>query len=800
MNIKETEDKAMARIIAMDEMGNFETRDKGVRLIGGYVIEDNYHEEKKEMEKFFQELCDKYTKKIQQKHKEYNIIYPKSLHGSGSLFFKSNIKEGKQSWVMVDKDENKKVQNDIWEEMQTEAMEYLKRKNCRLFMYLDPHTGGGYDENTCSSSNITDEQQVANRYERMALQAIYHQIFYSVHSDADKYVFEIATRTLVPNEKNPKYSKGDYDKVYQENNGRIYLTNTSTFKTAISTMLYEKQINTEAIYEFNVEPINYDKADEKDTTPYTYMADIVCSYMRKLFSKGLKINAETKENLVSSSNLIEMVKANVEVGLEIFVYSKSDVLYRKMVEAAKNHNVVDYYAYLYELLELDGEPEEEEDVQGCMSLEPKDISTKSYKKFYIENWIPSLNSYLMDKIETDAAGKRIFRSRIDDYVSYIEGYMGSREISYEKGLFIAGKLIAHVEGQEGWKKRSAILFKLYDIKLRAYNHRGSIDDVKECARNCNLYKAYVNTEQYVAHILRVIEYYMNSFRFEEALKVSLSLKEVGDKLEETYTEAYAASEKIAASILGDVNPVQSGQLSIVGKIYSNLGQVYAFLNDYYNSKEMFEVALQKFSSDTDDYKITHSYYLHLLIENDKLLEYNKESTLYFGTDDIKQQLKNAVQYNAYALFIFVKALKKLYISDYLSREVLEETIAEINKIDSSRRTGHPWELIYKNISESLLMIARTDNANKERYEELADKYAARCQACNQNADTTIDLIQINAKLEFMKMKDMIEEDGVVENLDPKEIRSCEKILDCKAPIRYKQLKEFLDDKITYMYR
>lgn len=797
----------MARIIAMDEMGNFEKRDKGVRLLGGYVLEGEYQEEKDGIEEFLNELCDKYTRIAQQKFPKCKIKYPKSLHGSGALLFEPELKGGEELWIKMNRwnldkntrDSVSEEENKIWNDMQLDVLEYLKNRNCKLFMYLDPYTGGGFDENPQSTSNITNVQHAANRYERMALQAIYQQVFYSLQPDAKEYIFELATRSLPLNKENEIYDKEEYDKLYFDNNGNAQITNTSTYKTAISTMLYEKSIFNDAKYEFNVKPINYDMADTKPTTPFLYIADIICSYMKKMFVEDLKVNLRVVDNQVSSDDLINMVKDNSENNLEIFVYSKADVIYRKMVEAIKNHRIVDYYGYLYEMMELKDDVEEE-NVQGCMTLETDNVNIRTYKKFYLENWIEGLNKSITDKLEKDDNEKRIFRSMINDYVAYVEGYMGSREISYEKGFFIAEKLLGHVEAQSQWKNQFKILFKLYDIKLRGYNHRGSIDNVRLCAEKCNLYKAYVSTEEYVLHILRVIEYYLNSFRFNEALEESSRLIKVGEKLEDTYKEVYSTSEEVAKSILGDVNPVQSGQLTIVGKIYSNLGQVYAFLRDYENSRKMFEKALEKFSIGTDDYKITQSYYLHLFIDNNKMHEYNKESVFYFGSDNIKEQLLNAVEYNAYAIYVFIKAYRKFYVQDYLNRDILEDIISIISSIDSSRRTSHPWELIYKNLSECLLIAENANTKKKIEYTELADKYAAKCQACNQNADTTIDLIQINAKLEFMNMKGMIKEEGVVENLDAKEIRNCEKFLNCEAPIRYKQLKQFLDDKITYMYR
>lgn len=779
----------MARIIAMDEVGNFESRNQGVRFIGGFVYNADYELTKKHLETFLIELCNEANETIKKSHIDYNVLYPDSLHGSGNVYFRELEENGNKQWQPVPREECK-VETEVFKKfIQEKVMGYLKNINdLKIFVYLDPYTGGGYDD-LGENSNITDMSQGSNRYERMALQAIYHKIFYTFDEEPDEYIFEIATRSL------PKKNVVE-NEMYSETNGMMSITNTSTYKTAISTTLYDKGMKSNAKYVFHVAPINYFNSSKYPTTPYTYLADIVCTYLRGIMQKQFNLGGSTAENVITSEGLCELIKNN---DIEMFVYSKADVIYRKMVEAIKEHRIVDYYGYLYEMLELKDDIEEE-NVQGCMTLEIDNIDIRTYKKFYLENWIEGLNKSITDKLEKDDNEKRIFRSMINDYVAYVEGYMGCREISYEKGFFIAEKLLGHVEVQSQWKNQCKILFKLYDIKLRGYNHRGSIDNVKLCAEKCNLYKAYVSTEEYVLHILRVIEYYLNSFRFNEALEESSRLIKVGEKLEDTYKEVYSTSEEVAKSILGDVNPVQSGQLTIVGKIYSNLGQVYAFLRDYENSRKMFEKALEKFSIGTDDYKITQSYYLHLFIDNNKMHEYNKESVFYFGSDNIKEQLLNAVEYNAYAIYVFIKAYRTFYVQDYLNRDILEDIISIISSIDSTRRTSHPWELIYKNLSECLLIVENANPKKKVKYMELADKYAAKCQMCNQNADTTIDLIQINAKLEFMKMKDMIEEDGVVENLDPKEIRNCEKILNCKAPIRYKQLKEFLDDKITYMYR
>lgn len=762
----------MTRIIAMDEVGEFEPRDKGVRFLGGFVIDGDYVQIKKDIEIRLKQLCNTYNQRIKKEHSEYNVVYPLSLHGSGAFFYKEIENDKGKQWEAIPRGKCRDVTKKYWDELQKDILEYLKKYSFDLFMYLDPYTGGGYDDNEGIKSNVADLMHGANRYERMAIQAVYHQIFYTLDDEADEYIFEIATRTL--------QSNNQCEELYQNNNGRVYITNTSTYKTAISTMLYEKGINTSSRYEFKVAPINYSSADKKSTTPFTYIADIVCSYMRGLLNQKFGINEFTYENKVTSKGLVEII-AESDIELKLYIYSKSDSLYRKMVEAIKDNRIIEYYSYLFDI-------ESQED-------------SESYKEFYIENWITVLDKIVAEKLNNDTYERRKFRDMIDRYISFVEGYMGSREISYEKGMYVVDKLIRNIENQQNWEKKNAAMFKLYDIKMRAFNHRGAVDEVKKCASICNLYKGYVNTEDYILHILRIIEYYLNGFKYEEALEVSKQLKDVGDRLEKAYGEVYEISEGIANSILGQVNPVQSRRLVLIGKIYSNLAQVYAFLNDYDNSKKIFREALKKFSKDSADYKITQSYYLHLLIEHNKFEEYMKESFFYFEASDLKLQMENALKYNAYSMLVFIKALNKFYMRDDLYVDIIDEFVKKIEEIDNYKRQGHPWELIYKHLSECLLYAGTRKGKDKEKYERLAEKYGNMCwYECNKNADTTIIAIQLYAQLEFMKLSGKAEKDGGLTGFREKEVEVCKKVFGLEQPITYNALKDILERKVTYMYR
>lgn len=766
----------MARIIAMDEVGNFERRHEGVRFLGGFVKDEDYVLAKEHVENFLKRICSELDKKIKKINDELNVRYPNSLHGSGAVLFKKVQEGNKEKYVAVLDGEYEGETKKFKKEIQEKVIEYLKEHSYKLFMYLDPYTGGGYDDDT-SDINITDLSQGANRYERMAVQALYNQILYAFDKNAEEYIFEIATRTLNPNSKDAPI-EGAAD-MYSQSNGRFKVTNTSTYKTAIATMLYEKGINSKAKYVFHVEPINYNNR-YCATTPFTYVADIVCSYLRGMLQEQFDMGIETTTNVITSKGLIELLDKNKDFNIDIYVYSEVDSKYRQMVESVKSHELVKYYELQYEL------KQEEED---------------NYKKFYIEKWIKRIDEEIQGKLKTSEVYKKKFRNMIDEYIIEIEGYMGIREIAYEKGLFIAKKFIRCIMEQENWERKNWAFFRLYDIILRGYNHRGAVDKVKEYVEKCDDNKSYVSVEEYVAHILRVVIYYANSLDYKKALEAAQKLEKIGRQMESTYNSVNSVCNDILSDIVENVNPVQTWQSPLLGKIYSNLGQAYAFCNDFENSKKAFETALKKFDKSSDNYKITLSYYLHLLIEHGERELYEEKVIQYLGSSSLETQMNKAFEYNSFAILIFIKAFSKFYVADHASLHILNQFVKEVEQIEKSKRSEHPWELIYMHLSESLWSIDWEKASRGDYYQELALQYGQMCwYECNKNADTTIILIQLNAQLRFMKLSGKVTGDGKLEGFRKKELENCEKILGLKQPITYGKLKRVLDEKITYMYR
>ena len=853
-----------SRVITLDEMGTFENRTTGVRFVGGFVGDVDYDEEKTNIETCLKEVCnmDEIKKILDEAGidtTKYGVHYPESLHGSDSVILEKKVKTkttnimGNIVNISTDEDEHwvkptnnickgdteeekiekkKEIEKKIKNIIQEKTIEYLKGNGYRYYMYLDPHVGEGpevYDDSK-GTANILDETQGAVRYERMAVQALYHQLFYTMENEPSEYVFELATRTIPFNANNmnelEKY-EGLYNIEYRRdrNNNRtipvVSITNTSSYKTAIATKLYEQGIDSRAAYKFNVESINYNVAD-RNTTPYTYMTDILCGYLRWNIQRKFRLNADTNRNLVTSKGLTELFDSfnENEMLLDLHVYSKADAIYRKMVDCVKCHDLVKYYDLMYEL----------------MRLMPRDDVERNYSTFYLNTWVKLLDERIKLELSSDTDYRKVFISMTEDYLVAVEGYMGKREINYEKGTFIAERLrmcyedmnTAAIKLQYILDRRGYALFKLYDIIMRGNNHRGAVEIVAQCIEKCNEYKAYVSIEEYATHILRRVVFYYNMCDFKSALEISLVLKKIGVQLEDIYRCIHDGFDEVHE---GKVS-VSSSKTALVGKIFSNLGQAYAFLGDFDKSSIAFADAFERFAEDSGDYKITLSYYLHLLIEHGKQSEYELYAKNYFGADTLDEQFDNVIALNnSFALFVFVKAFKRFYMNDAHNVKLFDKMVDYVNDIHRAKKNiNHPWELIYKQLCEIAWNMSKLfEESNEElaeNYSRLAKLvYSNACMNCIKEADTTIVLIMLNARLHFEDMFGTVIYDSegvrIVEFRDKtnehrrSEYVACEEVLklsdfetyraetrdDGKAVkvVAYDELKSKIEEKMTYMY-
>ncbi len=757
------------RIIAFDESGQFDSANPEICFIGGFT--GDFHDadaERKALEELLRDACVRFNReKLMELPIE--VRYPGSLHGSGSPFFKKKLKDDKASAPerkpLEGKERNKyfKLEKEFKNEyLEKAVVEYLEQKKYRLFVFMNiPKENRGDTDPNISRSNLTDMERGSNLYERMAILTLYDYVFSTEH-DVDNYRFELPTRTLD--------AVGDEDlySVYANNRGDVKksITNTSTYKTAMSVMLFEKNKDIQKLdtnYVFNVSPINYFDA-RKETTPFLYAADIVCRYIREQIELADRDGAGWKADKDGFlAHLHGISKA------DIHIYGACEDLYRTMVDKVKRVDIGEYYALCYDLEHTD---------------EP-------YRKFYMEYWFPRVEQFLSACLQTEQFSDQ-FKDRIPEYIAYMEMFMGKKDLHYEKGMYIAEHMEKYILSLRKYNNRNAALFDIYDIILRGYNHRGALDQVREYITKCETYKNYVEMPKYIEHIPRVMQMHFNSLDYEAALEIGNKFEEGAKKLKKAYESFYKVSNEFVLEVTGGEGNV-SKQLPIrfVGKIYSSIGQAYAFMGiGYYNkSKNYFEKALAEFDNHSADYSITLSYYLHLMIANNKEKAYKEHAGRYFESDDLYQQMDNALK-DDYKLFVFVKAFNAFYVSDKANWDIFDELLNRIKLLDS-RDKAHPWELIYKNLYECIL----------KQHRDMLEYRAIRANAlsCVRNAEYTIKMIQIHSKFVFAELenREKFEACDLEELLDDDDIDLCEKVIGKVRDMTPTELKKVLDGKMNY---
>lgn len=766
---------SMCRVIAFDEMGEFEKRNSGIRFVGGYSGNfRNADEEQEKIEKLLIRICDDFNQNQIPANKLIKAIYPNSLHNSEGVFFKEEIVKNtviKEANMVPLSEKERKNYNNLEKQfkkyLEEQVIQYLTEKNYQLFAFIDPYVNEGYKEMNMANSNIVDINKGTNLYERMAILTLYNHVFYSLAQDVQEYRFELPTRTL-----NGTGDEWGYE-VYQNNKGEVKrsITNKSTYKTAISVMLFEKsrelnKLNTD--YIFNVNSINYNNRTKKNT-PFLYIADIVCAYIRRQFQIEFGINHETRENKIESkalSRLCRMYK------IDIRVYDECETLFRQMVENVKEAAIGEYYAKRYELEKI----------------------YTPYKEFYLDYWVPKLEDYFFTLLSAQKKYKDKFQELIPEYLAYTERFMGKWEVNYEKGLYIAENLEKSIKTLNDYRNRNAVLFDIYDIILRGYNHRGSLDKTKEYIEKCEIYKNHVGIVKYIEHVLRSMQFYFNGMRYKEALEFGKKFEKTIKQLEKAYLACYNASNMMSESIVENNNSSGGLQFTFAGKMYSSIGQAYGFLQNYSLGKKYFIMALEKFDKNSDDYGITMSYFLHFLISSKKKNEYELYAVNYFGSRNLWEQMENAfsAKNRGYKLFVFVKAFCIFYADDRANNNILRELLDYVQK--GVTDTEHPWELIYRNLYECILKQNKDFDIKEYLY------IKTKALTCISETDFTLKMIQIHTKLIYMQKEDEeFENYFVTDCLDEQELTICEQALNNIREMTLLEIKEWLDKKMTYMY-
>ncbi len=852
----------MLKIIGLDESGTFEKEELRNRFIGGYTVavkdKAEYDALKDEIEECLRDFCEDFNTK--HNLTDYIVYYPKSLHGMGEVFYKldsgasscfgmtlptqlvdpakvkkmdkkpddpSRIVNGKKYYEDLLNDSCPSTEFATYEDLQKEFKDRLeehfwkfaKDHNMDIYMYLYPTEKIRYSEyGQDVQSNIISVSDGINLYERMATMAMNHQIFYSIDEDYSDYYLEFATRKINDNEANTD-QKEHMREVYtqEENYGRnrnnsanwYQITNTSTYKTSVATKLFEDALLEKYIdknYYFNVKSINYSyNSNTEETTPFHYVADIVCSGLLGVAKVANRSGNWTSNKLEKFFDLISTKTGINRSRFSIKLYDKMDSMYIKMLSHINEVELDKFYEEMYRFEQMES----------------------SYKDFYKKYWMDSLYKYASYKVKDTAVvmGKTYADKvigKLQDYYTYVDGMMGPREMECEKGAYIATKFLKLLPnlGIRNKRLEGKYIFRFNDVILRANNHRGDIKKNKKVIAECEKYKLCVGLEEYIEHTLRVAQYYFNALDFQKIINIFLPLtrnvhfvKDLDAKtVEETYTTKYAEINQlkriyneIFASIAKVNEMVEDNvemteeklfevpniSIPFVGKIYGTLSQAHSFLGNNVAVDEA-EAAIKEFADDHGNADINICHLLHYYIEHD-MKAYVQNAKRYFGEpkaednvdSELDFQLNQIVNDKAgFALYLYTKAFNRFYANNKINVKRLKRLFEVIKIIPAECKNVHPWELVYKNLYEAMLQ-------QKEQFGNKDFEYVKNeALKSYKLSGATIQLIQLNLKLNSLEEK--------VE-LETKDVELMQQFFDVEDDITYEEAKKLLGKKLTYEY-
>ncbi len=758
------------KLISFDETGKFEGREEQARFIGGIVYKgEDYLEEEKKLIDLFKKIACNFNRKYE-KEIGLKIKFPNNFHMSNVL----NLNEEEREKIKgKTKKEKEKIKKKIKNYIVKETIEYLESNgNYDLFMFAAPNTDSIKNEENeiTKSNNLSDLEEPGNLYERLAILTVYNFVFYSLDKETEKNIFKLPTRTL--------NTLGDKANQKFDDNGNGYSVNTnkSTFKVAISTKIYEgNAVNSLAIknLDLNAESINYKDEESGISSSFLYLSDIVCLYLQQQLTQ---INGETFN---INSSVIKQLKENINLDIIIWVYDEIDRTWKKSIEAYADNNIAKTYSYLYDI---------------C-------TDKNEYGKYYKKYWVPKLEKIIFeDYVEKDDKIES-FQENIFKDIAEIEYCMRNKN-DYAKGEYIAKELKKIINSylDRGDVKNINIkilkesLCKLYDVLLRSSNHKSSVKDSEKYLKEIVKLKDFIPFEEYIEIVNRSIQIYFNSCDFDKIIELySLILPGV-EKIKEAYEtqtddiddilKILTDKKEYDSSDIKNINDKKQVKFELLGKMYSTLGQAYAFKQDYENSKKYFELALDEFEKDSKNYHQTLGYLMHLFISENKFEEYIHYSNEFYKSKNILEQMelliKNDIEKNRYDFFIWIKALYKFFDSE----GALNCLNLVSNELIGTNYREHPWQLIYKYMYL---------NCKKFNLEKEYQKYLKKAIS-NQGDIGLIKLIKLKTEYVF-KCKNS-QADKLVDNI-VQTIRENE--LHIEDNLDKDTVKDYLDKYLVYMY-
>ena len=725
----------------------------------------------------------------------YHVMYPLSLHGSEKVFFQrsGSTNNGTPRYLAYQSDDDGNNYN-AWEKLfrgyiQDVVVMYLQERGAKLFCYLYPELKISNEDT--QESNILNFAQGTNLYEYMSQAAVMNEIMFYPEPALTRYALELATRSVQTAEMDPEDARNLETKT---GDNYLLVTSKNTYRTAVANMLNSSSwmdAYSESDYDIDVQSIKYHQGggsylqvpSSEKQTPLHYLSDIVCDLIKEQLKGKPKKVIDCQGSL--KNTFIKLAENNDKIALEIRVLGEADLLYRRMIAALHEYKLADYYGYWYDLKNL-------KDKHG-------------YSDFYIEYWVKKkLEPMREEYMHNGKTGNAIIMELSAGYET-VKNMMFNQQ--YDKMMYVALQIKKDLSDNEfstfirNKSYLDLLKFRFNGMILRGYNHHGNISEAQKIIDECEDNATKVSPEEYLDFTVCTVEYYFNTFQYEEVIKRYERLALTKSNL---WFKNYDGSKPLVEGSLLDqlcncLDMVRRGasvqeepqwiklkdmHVAAAGRINSCLGQAYAFAQNWDTDgrlskmKSVFEKAMDIFNEDNDNKSITLCHYLHALTSLEDKKSFEKNAASYFDLDSYDVEtgwnvLSGAIANSNYrfAIYLYIRAFRVFYATDEnkgLFEEILNQILAVSDKIGKE----HPWQLIYMNlykIAKQYQMEDKLDALKEKVYSAVADSFF------------TIDMININFELQCMEaVKDFSFENKIGEwmekNANKKEYSSLYKLL------------------------
>ena len=621
-------------VISLDEGGRFELiRKQQCMLIGGTVFQCETEEDIKKEK----QSLERFFRTV---CSEQECSYPADLH--------YNRSGGK----VINAETAEKVKKALAEEMP----DYLCKRGrwaqgrpagSTYYAFCMVGDQNGLDDN--SAGNLRDDVATV-RYDHMIYRTIENIIFYNPRfQDEKNIVLHLPTRVIQTTDpfltdelKQLGYSRHKNNQGVHEQNV-FDVTDPASFRTCLESALLSSDRN-DLIFDLSVQSINYETPQFHQM--FLYLADTMCSVYQDAIS-GLTTNAQALPALDKyCSQLVNSSKAL------LWAYHPADRQWRKIWKRYSNGNWFDALINAGELR----------------------FSNQAVKQIYSKIWVRPFEEDLAVKNDFSALSEAVFR--LDQYM------LNKSNRNQNIGMYIMNLLKENYRQITDEKERGVLEYRLSKIMMGLYNHCGEFTKAQEEYNKCVNAARYVPIEEYLGLQLPYSVSLCDARRFEEAEKVASAL---------------VSHHELLNAIKEDVYPGDKTIYDSYARALSQDGQCLAFLEKYDEGLERFNQALDIFESGTQDWLVTSSYRLHLLIEKGDRDTYTELARAYFGAGSPKKQFAAILNRKCgsvpFALYLFLKGL--WVFQPETDPQTIREFTDKVSELQRISGSFHPWEQIMK---------------------------------------------------------------------------------------------------------